>query len=89
MTPLEILHCWLQIWCLKCCVAFPVACGVINCGGLAPPLNLAKIQLDDTTGAPGGMQRFSYRPSVSTDCISFRLQVNPYVSDNPCKLPMP
>ena len=37
MTRLGILHCWLQIWCLKCSVAFPVACGVINCGGLAPP----------------------------------------------------
>jgi len=42
MTPLRILNCWLQVWCLKCFVAFPVASGGINCSGLAPPLNFAK-----------------------------------------------
>jgi hypothetical protein len=31
MTPPGIPHYWLLIWCLKCCAAFPVACGVINC----------------------------------------------------------
>jgi hypothetical protein len=40
MTPPGIPPCWLQIWCLKCCVAFPVACGVINCSVLVPPIGL-------------------------------------------------